>query len=112
MIEISAISEIIATYRKHGWILRRVLLSTTLRKRLSTDGYSNFDDIKIIDSPIDAAWFSRPAAKGPVAWEIRHLGNLPFALLENLDEADSGFEAGLREVESRLDQTIRGRKSA
>ena len=36
MIETDSISEILAVYKKHGWTLRRVLLSAELSSKLST----------------------------------------------------------------------------
>ncbi len=36
MIDAGTVSEIVNLYKKHGWALRRVLLSETLRKGLST----------------------------------------------------------------------------
>ena len=112
MIDQQAISEIFATYKKYGWILRRVLLSASLKNDLGelTAGLSN--DVKIVDSTIDAAWFSRPPKSGGVAWEIRYLGEMPFALLENIDEEDADFENRLREVEDRLSNSIAAKRTA
>lgn len=112
MIDAPAIGEIIATYTKHGWILRRVLLSAALAKKLGSDIKPLFGNIPQIDSTIDAAWFSRPPKPGGVAWEIRYLGDIQFALLESMDESDAGFEAALKAVESRLAENVRAKESA
>ena len=106
MIDASAIAEIIETYQKYGWILRRVLLTHESDKKLHPNRRQLFGDIEIIDSAIDAAWFSRPPKSGGVAWELRYLGNIPYALLENLDENDAEFENVINGVELRLRETI------
>ena len=106
MLEASAIAEIIATYQKYGWVLRRVLLTDESSRELQDVKNSLFGNVAIIDSGIDAAWFSRPPKNGGVAWEIRYLGNIPFALLENVDEDDEQFENILAAVELRLRETI------
>lgn len=95
---LSQIREIFETYRRHDWLLRRILLKNFLRK----DFVEYETRIPVFDSDIDAAWFSRPPASGGVAWEIRSLGDPPLALLENLDEADANFEEQLKEIENRL----------
>ena len=102
MIDASAIAEIITTYKKYGWILRRVLLSPELAEKLGDSADTLFGDAPISDSAVDAAWFSRPPAVGEVAWEIRYLGDIPYALLAKVDESDPGFENILQVVEERL----------
>jgi len=112
MTDASAIAEIIATYQKYGWILRRVLLNKESLKKLECEKNGLFGDVAIVDSDINAAWFSRPPKTGSVAWEIRYLGNIPFALLENVDEEDEQFENILSSVELRLRETITAKISA
>ncbi len=112
MIDAENIGEIIAIYEKHGWVLRRVLLSAAFKARVR-GGISQFiDGVQVIDADIDAAWFSRPPKPGGVPWEIRHLSETPYALLENIDETGPEFEDRLREVESRLRETAAKVKSA
>ncbi|MGB7202269.1 MAG: hypothetical protein WBD16_08360 [Pyrinomonadaceae bacterium] len=110
MIDSDAIDDTIRTYAKHGWILRRVLLTADLRKSLGERSCEFFGDVKIGDGDIDAAWFSRPPDKGEIAWEIRHLNETPFALLEYADETAGDFEDKLREVQSRLAEAIATKK--
>jgi hypothetical protein len=112
MIDASAIAEIIATYQKYGWILRRVLLSPTLVKALGRDKDTLFGAATITDSIIDAAWFSRPPQNGNAAWEIRYLGETPYALLEKADENDPEFENILRGVEERLRDYVAMKQTA
>ena len=106
MIDVREIGEIIQVYARHGWILRRVLLSDALKKRLNGPLDALFGDAPVIDSDIDAAWFSRPPRVGGVSWELRHLNDHPYALLEKMDEFEAEFEDRLREVESRLRDAV------
>lgn len=106
MIETSVLREILATYRKYGWLLRRVLLKPGTRPQLMEGIDQPLDDVVISESEIDAVWFSRPPKEGPIAWEIRHLSETPYALLEMLDENDPRFEESLNEIEVRLQKAV------
>ena len=108
MADLSSITEIIATYEKHGWILRRVLLSQATKQALG----SSVESLPVFDADIDAAWFSRPPKSGGTAWEIRYLGDIPFALLENIDEDSPTFENDLSALQARLNDAVGARKSA
>lgn len=103
MIKAQTIAEILSLYKKHGWILRRVLLSDRLKKSLDNSLETLFGAADIISSQIDGAWFSRVSAHGE-AWELRHLSDAPFALVEVLevgvDEAER--DAILDATEMRL----------
>lgn len=100
------ISEIISLYKKHGWNLRRVLLSSNLARGLGDGAYGIFGDAKIVESDIDAAWFSRSARPGNETWELRRLSNEPFALCEVFSEEDEEEtrEEVMYEMESKLRQ--------
>lgn len=106
MIDRQSIADIIATYKKHGWTLRRVLLSGLTAKNLS--GTDIFGDVAPQGSVVDAMWFSRRARKGVETWELRAMSLSPFALLENVaDETAPGHvEELLRAAEERLAETI------
>lgn len=91
-------ADIFSLYLRHGWVLRRLLLTPQTRLRLG-DTPTN---VPVTESDIDAAWFSRPPVEGVYAWEIRYLGPTPFAFVEHLDEAAPDFEPRLRGVEDRL----------
>lgn len=106
MISVEEFGEIVTIYQKHGWILRRVLLSAETRKRLSVLP----DGVAVVGSMIDAAWFSRPPQAGEVAWEIRSLGQTPFALVQFVDEDSPDFEQVLEEVKDRLAESLTQRK--
>jgi hypothetical protein len=112
MIDAGSIRELIETYKKHGWILRRVLLSATAGKALGDRKIELFGDVPVKDCDIDAAWFSRPPKPGGVSWEIRYLGDIPYALLETADEDDPRFESILSVVESHLRESIAAKRTA
>ena len=101
MINGGQIREILSLYARHGWILRRVLLSDNLRDNLTDD---LFGEAEIISANLDALWFSRASVKDSEAWEIRHLSNTPFALVEvfSADLDKNEREKILNEVQIRL----------
>jgi hypothetical protein len=104
MITAGQIAEILSLYQKHGWILRRVLLSERLRASLTGSLENLFGNAEIRPSEIDAAWFSRRSKADQEAWELRRLNETPFALMEIFDAEDDEEirEEALAEVESRL----------
>jgi hypothetical protein len=110
MIDPDTLDALIGTYEKHGWGLRRVLLSKNARLLIKSDRFAR--DVAVVDSDIDAAWFSRPPRPGGVAWEIRYLGEIQFAIVENIDENSPDFEHHLAAVEKRLTETISSKRNA
>lgn len=114
MIDAGSIKEIIALYAKHGWTLRRVLLSEPLRTSLSTRVEEIFGSVEIAGSELDAAWFSRSSRPESTAWEIRHLSENPFALVEVIDSGTdpSDAEEMFRKAESKmLEATTKRRRT-
>lgn len=111
MIEIDTIQEIIATYQKYGWVLRRILVSGHISPATAS-ALPGLYKVTVAKSDISAAWFSRPPANGSVAWEIRFLGETPFALIESLDEKSPDFESSLRAAETRLREAVASKQSA
>ncbi len=103
-----AVRNTIETYVRHGWILRRVLLSESAKHGSS----GVFGDIDVRSSTIDAAWFSRPPSQDETAWELRYLGDIPFALLEYVDENSPEFETALASVEAKMADTIAKKQQA
>jgi len=101
MIDERQTSEILAQYKKHGWNLRRVLLSALAQEKLPA---SLFGQAEIISSELDAVWFSRASPEGREAWELRSLSTAPFALVEVFEEDDEEEvrEEARREMETRL----------
>lgn len=111
MIDSGAFRALVETYRKHGWMLRRVLLSSAGKRSLEENVIEFSVSIPIVDSEMDAAWFSRPPAERGVAWELRYLGDVPYALVENIDEKSADFEAKITAVESKLIGAIQKRQT-
>ena len=105
MIDIANADGIISTYTKYGWQLRRIVTSDPSHE---LDKYG----VPVYPSDIDAAWFSRPPAASGVPWEVRYLGEVPFSLIENLDESDEAFEEQLSGVEDRLRERIASKRAA
>lgn len=101
------IADIFDTYRKYGWIPRRLLAI----KQPPTDIIEIAGEIPTFEADIDAAWFSRPPSGGNVAWEIRYLGNTAYALLENVDENDPTFEERLSDAQTRLKAAISSKRN-
>src|SRR5258708_23923725 len=97
-------AEIIATYRRHGWELRRVLLCPATRTDLNESVQEHFKDALLIDAEFDALWFSRPSHAGREAWELRQVAILPYALFEafEADEDEELREDARREMENRM----------
>ena len=101
MIEPGAVSEIIAQYKKHGWVLRRALLSEEARNNLA----GLLADVSIKPSTdLNALWFWRRSNPDNEAWELRRLSHLPFALVAVVSTSASGeeVESTLVQVESDM----------
>lgn len=115
MISASQIREILSIYRQHGWTLRRVLLTDTLSEQISDQLENLFGaETTFVSSDIDAIWFSRVSVEGSEAWEIRHLNQNPFALVEifDADEDETVREERIHELENQLRDKINVKKAA
>lgn len=99
--------EILLLYKKHGWNLRRVLLSEESGKFVSDSLKKIFGDADVILFTTDAAWFSRASGAGGEAWELRRLSGAPFALVEVFenDDDEEVREEERKEMETRLSQS-------
>jgi len=106
MIDPDSVDEIRGQYEKHGWILRRVLLSSPV----SLADHAIFGSTEIRQAGIDALWFSRRSQPGREAWELRRISGSPFALVQVIDdESDVGErESILRETEFRMASAAAG----
>ena len=91
MIEIDGIVNLVAQYAKHGWTLRRLLLSERTFADLSESVRTQFPDAEPQPHEIDALWFSRKN-KDSETWELRRLGSPPFALVEVIEDTLSANE--------------------
>ena len=95
--------QIIATYEKHGWTLRRVLLRP-LAGREQQQIAQTFPEAPLIDSEIDALWFARHSHAGREAWELRLIAEQKYALFEafEADEGEEDREDARREMENKM----------
>jgi len=100
----AAIEAIIEQYEKHGWTLRRVLLSSPAEEPIDSQEPSS-KGIVVQLSDLDAVWFSRTSKPGRETWELRSLGD-PYALDAFLDDQMSEYERDelLRNTEDRMRQ--------
>jgi hypothetical protein len=89
--------ELTATYRKHGWQLRSVLLQPETRAELSVE-------VPVKEAEFDALWFSRPSHNDREAWELRLLAQTQYALFETFeaDEREEERDDLRLEMEARL----------
>lgn len=96
--------EIIATYERHGWKLRRVLLRPATRAEFKQQIEDAFKGAETIESGLDALWFSRPSHEKREAWELRLLAEQTYALFEafEADETEEDREEARREMENRM----------
>jgi hypothetical protein len=98
--------QIIAMYERHGWTLKRALLSSETRAQVDD---SIFNNAAIVDSDFDALWFARPSPADREAWELRLLTEQQYALFEafEADESEEDREEARREMENIMrDHTI------
>jgi hypothetical protein len=103
--------EILEQYKRHGWELRSVLARPgTLSALASVEG---FGGALLRESDVDALWFSRPSHDGREAWELRLVGDTPYALFETFepDEPEEDRDEVRLEMEARLrDYAGRGKE--
>ena len=97
------IKEIVSTYQKHGWELRRALLRPETSAALASESFS-LAGLRVEESSVDGLWFSRLSHEQREAWELRLLAENPFALFETFekDETEEQREEMRREMEARL----------
>ena len=104
MSPLDLIQEIIATYHRHGWQLRRVLLRPATRAALFAPE-EVFENASIIhEAEIDALWFARASHAGREAWELRLIAEQRYAFFEafEADESEEEREEVRREMENRM----------
>jgi hypothetical protein len=94
---------IIAVYQRHGWNLRRILLTTAVREELAHDS-DVFGEAVLVDSEFDALWFARSSHEQREAWELRLISEQAYALFEafEADETEEEREEMRRELEHRM----------
>ncbi len=97
-----AVGEIITQYLKHGWTLRRALLSRERQTILA----NILGDVDVERSDLDALWFTRQSKPDSEAWELRRLTAMPFALVAVIPAFTS-----VDEVEATLSQVVEEMRS-
>ena len=97
------IDAIVEQYEKHGWKLRRILVIAASADDLK----SRYPEASLVESDVDALWFSRPN-RDAETWELRRLSGSPFALLEvfTSDVIDEDRENRLRNIERRMAESF------
>ncbi|MDQ3668571.1 MAG: hypothetical protein M3410_18765 [Acidobacteriota bacterium] len=107
------IREILATYQKHGWHLRRLLLISKTRAEVVNEDELTFEGAGINDANVDAMWFSRPSPGKREAWELRLVAENPFALFETFeaDESEEAREEVRHEMEARISEFTTRKRS-
>jgi hypothetical protein len=103
-------NEITATYQKHGWELKSVLLRRESLKDLRDEIYAATGKQKTREAAIDALWFSRPSHNKGEAWELRLLAETPYALFQRFDadEPQEKRAQAMQEMEERMTQYVTG----
>lgn len=104
--------DVLAMYRRHEWRLARALMApetlAELRGPVPDAGEAVFEGVEVSESEVDAMWFTRPAQGGREAWELRLVGDTPYALFELFepDDPEEGREDVRREMEARLREHV------
>jgi hypothetical protein len=100
--------EILAAYKKHGWVMSRALLTDETRSLYEEHGASELEGVKLVTAGVDALWFSRPSHQQREAWELRLVAETPYALFETFaaDMPEPEREAVRAEMEGRLQEYV------
>jgi len=98
------IAAVIDQYAKHGWVIRRVMLSPASIVLLGAEVESIYPAAVVTESANEGLWFSRRSLPDREAWELRRLSGSPFALVAMLEDSMSEDEREevLRETERRM----------
>ena len=101
-------TELIATYRKHGWELKEVLVRSETRPELNIHELTSLKSAPVKDDIIDALWFSRPSHHKREAWELRLLSENQYALFETFEEDETEEQRNemRQEMEARLREHV------
>ncbi len=102
--------EIISTYQRHGWELKRVLIKPATRSDLNEQAVGLISQASLIDAEFDALWFARPSNAGREAWELRLLAEHPYALFAafEADETEEEREEARLEMEHQMREQAGG----
>ena len=97
-------AEVIGAYRRHGWQLRRTLMTAQTLAETCESDRALFENLPVEEAPIDALWFARASPKNREAWELRLVAETTYALFEAFesDETEEQREEVRREMEARM----------
>src|SRR5678815_1258798 len=101
-------TELVATYRKHGWELKGVLVRPETRPELDIDELTSLNTTEVKEDILDALWFSRPSHHKREAWELRLLSENQYALFETFEEDETEDQRSemKQEMEARLREHV------
>jgi hypothetical protein len=101
------IKELLATYEKHGWQLRRVLLRSDTRAQITDENWAGNASIEAQE--FDGLWFSRKSQGEREAWELRLISPTQYALFETFeaDEPEAAREELRKEMEARMKERVK-----
>ena len=110
MTSVDLFMELVATYRKHGWELRSALLRPATLGVVEKEDAHLLDNVLVKEAGFDALWFSRPSHNRREAWELRLLGQTPYALFETFeaDETEEQRDDVKHEMEARMRDYVLG----
>jgi hypothetical protein len=105
-------NELVATYQRHGWVLKGALMPSETRAELSSAQLESLESANVKESTIDALWFSRPSHHYREAWELRLVAETQYALFETFeaDETEEQRDEVRLEMEARLRDYVEGRQ--
>ena len=101
--------QIIAMYERHGWTLRRALLTSETRAAIDDNLFTN---AATVHSDFDALWFARPSHAERDAWELRLLAEQQYSLFEafEADESEEDRDEARLEMENRMRDYAKSKK--
>ncbi|MGH9956240.1 MAG: hypothetical protein ACREBC_03800 [Pyrinomonadaceae bacterium] len=99
------ITEIVATYQKHGWRLERILLSPKTQANVVGGEIDLLEKAPIQESDIDAMWFSRASHGKREAWELRLVADIQYALFKAFEQSEP--EDARAEVRGEMEARMR-----
>lgn len=100
------LQELVNVYLKHGWALRRLLLTPETQNAAAAqiEKFVDANNALIVENDFDAAWFARAAGNKRESWELRLVQTAPYALFEMLDGdlTEAAREARLAKIENKM----------
>ena len=108
MKKVDLFKDLTATYRKHGWQLKTVLMQPQTQAEIIADDAAILKSINVEKATVDALWFSRPSHNDREAWELRLLAETQYALFETFepDETEELRNDARLEMEARLREYV------